>query len=750
MKTKQLNLFQRALACFLYISIFIFACRLFSGSWNFLFDPESVYNVIFISGALLLVLGAYIAEPFFTKPTDVLANSVAVILALLSINEKNSFIGYWYLMIASGIMLVISVTLFLLYNYPKTRKAQKITTEILTKFGQSKIVFSVIYITTLFSFFYDKPIDFAFFITFWAIFISNFLVDSFVIWISKIIKMAKVQDKGLLGEAIGCENPFLYKVEVDYFKNHARDTKKGELVYLSTENTCGYVGIIIDEKYLLNKKWITIYLLQEDNLPIKINLKNNEIVEGSRSIFSADNNVYSLDLDSIENTDSRDKISNNSLYKNRNNFVGYVSKGSNINKVKFTTLVDQSNPSNKLLQEGSVIKTDIKGSSVLYQIIDGETIEEELDKHNIHGYLSGIAHKLGIYIKSKYELDVAKWLPNIYSPIYFDDTRILDQNSLTVGCLPETNLQITLKDVHSLVTHNTAILGILGIGKSCLTFELIKKTIENTASKVVCIDITGEYREELTSYALNPKDINEIDPNLSTELEQNYLSINKDVMKGGNHADFKRKITDILTNFIAGDEKLLVINPEDFNVSKQTNDVKPKKVGPGPSDWQDQAPMADLSLAEKTRIISESLLEVCKSLGKTTEARCLIVFEEAHSLVPEWNSIANKGDENASNGTAKVVLQGRKYGLGCFVVTQRTANISKSILNQCNTIFALRVFDDTGKQFLENYIGYDYANILPTLAERHAIAVGKALKLKQPVVVKLNEKLDVVSSAQAG
>ncbi len=50
---------------------------------------------------------------------------------------------------------------------------------------------------------------------------------------------------------------------------------------------------------------------------------------------------------------------------------------------------------------------------------------------------------------------------------------------------------------------------------------------------------------------------------------------------------------------------------------------------------------------------------------------------------------------------AKVILQGRKYGLGSFVVTQRTANISKSILNQCNTIFALRVFDDTGKQFLE-------------------------------------------------
>ena len=56
----------------------------------------------------------------------------------------------------------------------------------------------------------------------------------------------------------------------------------------------------------------------------------------------------------------------------------------------------------------------------------------------------------------------------------------------------------------------------------------------------------------------------------------------------------------------------------------------------------------------------------------------------------------------------------------------------------------MRVFDDTGKQFLENYIGADYANTLPALEERHAISIGKALKLKQPVIIKLNDKKDIV------
>lgn len=61
-----------------------------------------------------------------------------------------------------------------------------------------------------------------------------------------------------------------------------------------------------------------------------------------------------------------------------------------------------------------------------------------------------------------------------------------------------------------------------------------------------------------------------------------------------------------------------------------------------------------------------------------------------------------------------------------------------------NTIFALRVFDDTGKQFLKNYIGSDYANTLPTLEERHAIVVGKALKLRQPVIIRLNDMENII------
>jgi DNA helicase HerA-like ATPase len=178
--------------------------------------------------------------------------------------------------------------------------------------------------------------------------------------------------------------------------------------------------------------------------------------------------------------------------------------------------------------------------------------------------------------------------------------------------------------------------------------------------------------------------------------------------------------------FLAGSARVKIYNPDIHPVSKG---VAFKNTS-----------LEDMTIAEKTRIIAEKLFMRARVAGESATAKYLLVLEEAHSLVPERNSAANPGDEHAANGTAKVILQGRKYGLGSLIITQRTANVSKSILNQCNTMFALRVFDDTGKAFLQNYIGSDYADTLPTLEERHAIVVGRGPRLKQPVIVQLNDR----------
>jgi len=207
--------------------------------------------------------------------------------------------------------------------------------------------------------------------------------------------------------------------------------------------------------------------------------------------------------------------------------------------------------------------------------------------------------------------------------------------------------------------------------------------------------------------------------------------------RGGSVRNFSDKVRDQLSEFLNPNNKqrLKIVNPAQFTVWRQ--DSKP---------FNKEASMATLTPCEVTRIFTEVALLVLQEQGMSDRARCCLVYEEAHSLIPEWNAVASEGDRTAVNGTAKAILQGRKYGLGCLVITQRTANVTKTILNQCNTVFALRVFDATGMEFLKNYIGEDYAGVLSTLKDRHAVVFGRASSCNDPVLIRLNEREDFIQA----
>ncbi len=87
--------------------------------------------------------------------------------------------------------------------------------------------------------------------------------------------------------------------------------------------------------------------------------------------------------------------------------------------------------------------------------------------------------------------------------------------------------------------------------------------------------------------------------------------------------------------------------------------------------------------------------------------------------------------------------------LGCMVVTRRTANVTKTILNQCNTVFAMRTFDETGKEFLANYIGREYAASLSSISERHAVLFGKASSCENPILIRLNDREKFLAAFRA-
>ncbi|NBB31795.1 helicase HerA domain-containing protein [Cellulophaga sp. BC115SP] len=730
----QLNIKQRFAVVFIYVALILGLGFYFSGDWKFLIDTNNNLNAVFIATGLALILSTYITEPYFSKPVDVITRWVAIFLFLVGLNSKECLSLYQYWLISCVLFTGSGLLLIFLHGFKKFEKQQRIAVDFICKISRPEIVFTLLYFDIVVSFFRFRPTEYPILIGFGFLLAVNKPIVWVVVFIYSLWSniTSKTDPAKYLGQIIGHESTDLYNVELSSDNPFRQEQLAGKLVYLENVKN-GVAGIILSERILLGKKWIQVLSLRDQNQNlISFNIKSLLPLTGEKTIFSKTNAVYFLDIAALDDG-VKAVIVTNPLNAQFKRIIGNVWEGSTINKIKFNKLFTDELQKERGIGEGSIIQTEIAGEEVIYQIIDARTDEETLEYKDTHGFTIGTAQKLGKYDAASQELNTVKWLPEIYTPIFLLDPLQIEYNaSQFIGKLPNTNYGIPIKNHHELVTHNTAILGILGIGKSCLTFEILQKLLSTTQVKIFCLDLTNQYSKELPKY-IDPTLIQTdfSDASLTALKAGNATGVPANPASWGNEALYKTTIQDEIDAFVATDRRVLTINPDLHNVSKAGSQFNiTHKI--------------DLTPAEKVRLISERLIVKAHTLGETAEARYLIVFEEAHSLVPEWNSVSNEGDKNATNGTAKVILQGRKYGLGSMVITQRTANISKSILNQCNTIFALRVFDDTGKQFLENYIGSDYSNLLPTLEERHCVVIGKALKLKQPVILELNNMNNII------
>ena len=269
-----------------------------------------------------------------------------------------------------------------------------------------------------------------------------------------------------------------------------------------------------------------------------------------------------------------------------------------------------------------------------------------------------------------------------------------------------------------------------------LSIELVERII-TAGIKVICLDLTNQYAKELSDFY----DLAYDKSRIQTIIEAGYQdqnNWNEDPEKGGSIPNFFKAIYDDLQEFFnpINLRMLKIYNPSQLFATKQISEPKSFNIG---GQWHRKAALWTISPVEVTRIISECALSLLQD-EMTDKARACLIYEEAHSLVPEWNTVAVEGDKVATSGTARAILQGRKYGLGCLLISQRTANVTKTILNQCNTIFAMRSFDETGKEFLSNYIGKDYTSVLSSLPERHAVLFGKASTCENPVLIELNDR----------
>lgn len=105
----------------------------------------------------------------------------------------------------------------------------------------------------------------------------------------------------------------------------------------------------------------------------------------------------------------------------------------------------------------------------------------------------------------------------------------------------------------------------------------------------------------------------------------------------------------------------------------------------------------------------------------------LVVMEEAHRYLS-----GAKDDGPAADVVKRIAKEGRKYGVGAMVVSQRPAEVDETILSQCGTIFALRLSNPEDrarvKGALPDNLG-GLVDLLPVLRTGESIVAGEAAKL---------------------
>jgi uncharacterized protein len=108
------------------------------------------------------------------------------------------------------------------------------------------------------------------------------------------------------------------------------------------------------------------------------------------------------------------------------------------------------------------------------------------------------------------------------------------------------------------------------------------------------------------------------------------------------------------------------------------------------------------------------------------ERPLLIVLEEAHAYLAKENS------GSAAVAVRRIAKEGRKYGVGMMIVSQRPSEIDTTILSQCGTIFAMRLANDTDRGHIAGAASDNLKGLfdmLPVLRTGEAIIVGEAVSL---------------------
>jgi len=647
----------------------------------------------FTSGFLLLILLSLIDQPHFSKDSNVFINAVTAGISLLLVNEESR---NWIFWIFFGLTLYLAISSYILMwlrnqPLPSENKWVQFFSRINREIGKPQTIFSAFFLWGAINKFGVNSNGFNALLLYWVIFMILNLPSIASIINRLFEKKESTKQDNALGTIFGVQskNTFLVKLFTDR-KETIKLFDFVEFVYSIDEKLQVRKGLVLDSYLLNEQQWIKVLTTSE----ISKIFENKPVFKGH-----SEDVIY--------------KINDVPETKYLDTFVGIVTEKSTIGNVNFIY------NSKANIQEGQLLEIKVGNNSVsvFYQIIEGTTKIEQLENKNETGLIIGEAIQLGTWNQEKVRFEQFGWVPDINSPVYIAskiDATELKEDEFQIGHIPNTNFPVIINKTLAL-THHTAVLGVTGTGKSIFSRNLIREYLRDDDVKVICIDFTGEYKNKFTD--LEPVDVisDEIAKEAFKDIDTIELAVSKNYGKDNEATLAIRKkvakaMHEQISEFMKNkDAKISIFELPDVNNTS--------------------------GILEYTRLFFKLLFHIAK-VDKSFGNKVCLVLEEAHTVIPEWNfvGIADKSSQSLLNSIAQIALQGRKFNVGLLVIAQRTANVSKTVLTQCNTIISFQEFDKTSSEFLSNYFGKGIANTLPNLKFRQAIAAGKALKSNVPMI----------------
>ncbi len=148
-------------------------------------------------------------------------------------------------------------------------------------------------------------------------------------------------------------------------------------------------------------------------------------------------------------------------------------------------------------------------------------------------------------------------------------------------------------------------------------------------------------------------------------------------------------------------------------------------------------------VAVLARVIFESLQRYRRLQAEGLSLPTVLVLEEAHTFIRR-----GKDDEGSASSPSqlcreifeRIAREGRKFGLGLVLSSQRPSELSPTVLAQCNTFILHRIVNDSDQNLVARLVPDNVGGLLrdlPSLPSKQAILLGWATPI--PVLIEIDE-----------